>query len=342
MIYLHIGKSKTGTTTIQLGLETNRDLLLRNQYLYPQTGIISSGHHNLYFELSNDPRFDKSKGTMDDLFQEINEFKKRYPNGNVILSCEGLEALLEDSVWDPVSGGIFGRFLALVSRIDEVGVIYILRRQDKYYQSFWSMDVRLFKTKWSLDEYVMDKLKNELRINEKFRFPVERLEHFSEIKSIKVLSFDSLVKGGLLNQFLNSCNINSNLFGALEYPPVANSSPSPLALELIRQINQKYGKRMSQKAKLMALRTIRTVSSRNGWSAIGPNKSELLSKETYSLLIDTFQAGNNWVSNRYSNLESELQFDQNYEEQEILDLNILSGEDIIDLVRFGILVGQGA
>lgn len=46
-IFLHIGFGKTGTTSIQKTLLTNRDLLLKRRILYPRTGIVDGGHHEL-------------------------------------------------------------------------------------------------------------------------------------------------------------------------------------------------------------------------------------------------------------------------------------------------------
>ena len=46
-IYFHIGLGKTGTTSIQKFLNINYEELYKRSILYPQTGLINNGHHDL-------------------------------------------------------------------------------------------------------------------------------------------------------------------------------------------------------------------------------------------------------------------------------------------------------
>ena len=88
MIYLHVGKPKTGTTTIQRSLVTNRIPLLKQQVLYPQAGMLHWGHHNIYYELTKSPMYDPGLGSFDLLLQNLRNYKEKHPNGNIILSSE--------------------------------------------------------------------------------------------------------------------------------------------------------------------------------------------------------------------------------------------------------------
>ena len=93
MIFIHVGKSKTGTTSIQLGLKRNRKRLLDLGYLYPKSGIEGFGHHNIFYDLSNSNHFEPEFGTFRDLVEEIKAFKLKWSNGHVILSSETFEVL---------------------------------------------------------------------------------------------------------------------------------------------------------------------------------------------------------------------------------------------------------
>ena len=68
MIYLHLGKPKTGTTTIQKYLSANAKVLLAEEYLYPFAGRVLAGHHDIYFDLAKSPRYIGKSGGVDNLY----------------------------------------------------------------------------------------------------------------------------------------------------------------------------------------------------------------------------------------------------------------------------------
>lgn len=92
-IIIHIGTHKTGTTSIQNFLATNRKHLLKKDRIYfPETGTLgtNTGHHNLAWQLVNSSRFKKKLGDLDDLLVDLkkNDFKR------AILSSEDFEYLI--------------------------------------------------------------------------------------------------------------------------------------------------------------------------------------------------------------------------------------------------------
>lgn len=86
-LYLHVGTHKTGTTSIQKWLHEQSAMLLDVGVLVPQMGRPfqnTSGHHNLAWELSGDPRFSEAYGTRRELFDELSSICHE----SVILSSE--------------------------------------------------------------------------------------------------------------------------------------------------------------------------------------------------------------------------------------------------------------
>ena len=72
--YLHVGTHKTGTTSLQVFLTSNEARLTRAGLYVPRAGRPwppLSGHHNVAWELSADPRFDPRHGTLADVVGEI-------------------------------------------------------------------------------------------------------------------------------------------------------------------------------------------------------------------------------------------------------------------------------
>ena len=73
-VYIHIGHSKTGTTSLQkfLSKESKSE---NSNFLYPKTTLINDGHHLL---------FKSNQETLHTLFKEIKDSCKK----NIIISSE--------------------------------------------------------------------------------------------------------------------------------------------------------------------------------------------------------------------------------------------------------------
>lgn len=88
-LYIHIGLHKTGSTTLQHFLKINKNVLKKLGYLYAETGLVYSGHHNFSWNLKNDSRFKEQYGCFDKLQLEIDSISVN----NIILSSEAFESL---------------------------------------------------------------------------------------------------------------------------------------------------------------------------------------------------------------------------------------------------------
>ncbi len=111
-ICIHIGTHKTGTTSIQAFLASNRERLRLHGVYVPRAGTTDprSGHHNLAWQLRGDPRYDPECGTLDDLLAELGAVDERH----AVISSEdfeycvqypeqltGLEQMLRAAGWEP-------------------------------------------------------------------------------------------------------------------------------------------------------------------------------------------------------------------------------------------------
>ncbi|MDX1621492.1 MAG: hypothetical protein R3320_10905, partial [Nitriliruptorales bacterium] len=69
----HIGTHKTGSSAVQAAFSAAADRLRRRcGVVYPVAGQVGSGGHlNLCWEVSEDPRFDPSRGAVDDVIAEV-------------------------------------------------------------------------------------------------------------------------------------------------------------------------------------------------------------------------------------------------------------------------------
>ena len=74
MAYVHVGTHKTGTTSIQAMLAANEIALAQEGVYIPRTGRPTdsfAAHHNIAYELAQNPQFDPTGGTLAELLDEI-------------------------------------------------------------------------------------------------------------------------------------------------------------------------------------------------------------------------------------------------------------------------------
>jgi hypothetical protein len=89
-VVLHIGTHKTGTKSLQGMFDANSAWFGDQGLYYPVTGRLNDGgHHNIAWQLFGDPRFDPTKGSLNDLLGELD--RRKPPN--VFLSSEDFESL---------------------------------------------------------------------------------------------------------------------------------------------------------------------------------------------------------------------------------------------------------
>ncbi len=139
-IYLHIGTPKTGTTSLQKILASNRRLLLEKGYFYPPQGIPShdNGHHCLAWS------FLHPDGVRTDAY-----LGKRFECGQV--PADVLDAIQNQAVENVILTSEYFWLLENISQIEAVKdmlkgyrviLIVYLRRQDRFFLSSYSENVK--------------------------------------------------------------------------------------------------------------------------------------------------------------------------------------------------------
>ena len=191
-IIIHIGRHKTGTTSIQHFLALNEDLLL-NQYgiYYPDIGRdpLMKYHHPLFRDWA------ENKKNLDlQLINKIIENAKRKSASRILLSSE---ILSRDSITET-------KWLQLKEAFnEEILIIVYLRRQDKYLQSMYAEEILhgLIKSKSTIKD-----TKTNL---DYFQFLAPICRTFTKNRII-VKSFDRAIKLGLYQDFVKNLGITLN------------------------------------------------------------------------------------------------------------------------------------
>ena len=298
-IVIHIGFPKTATSSIQLGLWNNREELARLGCLYPESGVIAGGHHNLSYEMRSNPRFRPEVGGLDQLNAEIaaSELDK------VIISSEDFAGIIEPKV---------RRFKEAFGEADLTIVAY-LRRQDEFLQSFWA---QLVKTGYYTDSF-------ESWLKRRFflyhaELDVIHGDYYSVLQPwIEVFGAENVIvrpferaqmKEDVFHEFLTLCEVPRPK--RLEVPGIHNVSPSNKTLEVIRKIISdiaylsKYDlvrvshreQDAAEPVSMSIANAIMEFSDIKGWNTV---KVNYLDEQLHYRIMQDFEEGNRKISEMF-------------------------------------------
>jgi hypothetical protein len=220
-IIIHIGRHKTGTTSIQNFLALNEDLLL-NRYgiYYPEIGRdpLRKYHHPLFADwAANKKKLDLQ------LINKIIENAKRKSASRILLSSE---ALSQDCITET-------KWIQLKEAFnEEILIIVYLRRQDKYLQSMYAEEIKhgLINSKSTIKD-----TKTNL---DYFQFLAPICRTFKKNRII-VKNFDRAIKQNLYQNFLETLGITFN--DAFQLPPDNLNQSLPWRyLNIVRYANDNH------------------------------------------------------------------------------------------------------
>jgi hypothetical protein len=274
--FLHIGTHKTGTTAIQVQLNSNRRQLAEHGFLYPKTGIPSpfAGHHNIAWEVRGDRRFTPGLGTVDDLFSEIGK-----SDHDVILSSEDFECAADN----------LGSFISRLEQQElKVEVIIYFRDQVSYLQTLYLGLISHQRYDRTFGEFLSEAVEHRVvRWHEwifvfDYRVLLSQLPPTSTIiarpfrPQISVVSDFASVLG------LSPSDVNMD-------PNFRANAQEPISLAIAGLYRNRMGRNIKRDCKQTTLAIARAFDGAD--IALGiTNKRRL---------IDAFEASNHWMDERY-------------------------------------------
>lgn len=228
-LVFHIGVHKTGSTAIQRFMEHNQKVLAAAGILYPTAHIINMGQHALAWALGvNHPKRDEALAAgviARDILQEARNKRPKL----LVLSTEDFESLSEESVQE-----LRGLFAEIPAK-----VIVYLRRQDEALAAAYNQRVKSFGSKYpdSLAEFSQNP-----QIVQRYDYwaLTERWARAFGDDAICVRIYDpsSFPEGNIIPDFLSAIGLPSAEFETKQWIS-ANKSVHPLALEIVRRINNR-------------------------------------------------------------------------------------------------------
>jgi hypothetical protein len=293
-IYLHIGCEKTGTTSIQHFLASNRRELKAQGIAYPHLGLNETAHLNLAASINvvqnNIQGVDYYPNQNVSIEKEWAQFKRFYDETDcqtIILSAEHFSSRLKES-------GIN----ILKTQLDQLGdnlsikILVYIRRQDWFIESSYSTAVKAGST--CLFE---DFFNANLLATNRYDFDA-LLTQWSEVFSANdliVADYDEVIATQpLLEHFCNSIEVDKHKLKPLD--KIENKAWPPKMLEFARLSNVSRFKEQLGPQRLGFFSYINDIILKES-----SEKSCLMTPQQRQQVLDKYQKSNDKVQEKYFN-----------------------------------------
>jgi len=289
-IYIHIGTHKTGTTTIQNVLESNRDSLKKDRIIF------LGKYRKLFTEFSEGNKYNDEAYLLK-VRNELNKDLDLYENEtnyNFIISNEKLSG-------DKNSGYLNSNELAkslktITERLNlDVTIIVFIRRQDAFIESLYTQRIYNGET-FTFDEYLSRLNQNWFRWDKLLDSFAYHFGHNNILCGI----YDKHYlpnQNSLVNQF--GSFINSKFLKFYTSSPDDNSGYSQSALQYLNMISPHLDNDQN--------RMLKKILKRTNPKKIFENYS-FFTDDQRSEIMKTYTDSNEYVLREYFNNQSEILF----------------------------------
>ncbi len=313
-VYLHIGMPKTATTSLQIFLEANANILKKHGYIYPKIDVqywYANKRRNAHFLMENfstKKDVQKEEKYQDDMNTGMMAIMSAIKKAdNVVLSDEGL--------WN--ANGRKRIFQLFKERLNDedikLKIIIYLRRQDLFVNSFWNQKIKENRFNYTQEEY-MNKRVPRLKLNY-----IQYLDELSDIVGME----NVITRVFEREQFTgNEKSIYSDFLDAIglektedfkDLPVEANESLNGNFLEIRRRLNLITGE-VDEKTKdfnRIVLNGIKNASNDE------KGKPEFFSLEERIEFLNKFEETNKKAAEKYLNRkDGRLFYNMNYPKTE--------------------------
>lgn len=315
-LILHIGSEKTGTTAIQHFLADNRALLKQQGYYYPSTDFCDFAHFSLvapFHSLDNNGKplefIPKNNQTSYEVWEPIKEIFEEDKDAKVIISAEHFSSRLKEKGIEALK-----QMIDWVNPNLDVEIVYYVRRQDEYFESWYSTHVKAGGT-LTVDEAF------KMRLNQKWfydhYFIVSHWINMFSNAEIKVVPFEKTqLKNHLFEDFCDRVGLifDSNFKINVKDSNEAWSFPF---LDLAREVNLYH-----QVNPLKDRYAFLTKISRY----FEYNKKSFISDEKKLLLLDKYSNSNIKLAKDLLNRDwffESSKLSKSYQEPNLVDIQTL-------------------
>lgn len=276
-LIIHIGFAKTGSTSIQRFLASNRKLLLQKGVLYP---LESDGRDDSYFlyDLLYCGKFKEAQQKLADYFQESN---------TVLLSSEFFPNCVDG-------------FSAITEGVDEVKIICFVRRQDLWLESSYQQSVKgvnnpeMGKMVRGITESATDYVHNFSKNSADWYRNIERwaAAFGNEALIVKHFCRRSFKNSSLEEELLSLLGFEDEI--GFCYPPTSqNESLSYTVTEMIRLFNEVLPENIAPAGWILFKEVL------NHQANLKSEKSAIFTEELRDEFLESFKESNKNLCKKY-------------------------------------------
>ena len=293
--YLHIGVPKTGTTSVQNFLYTNRQVLQKQGFLYPVSALHTHQHAALVSIINSYSENQISKKRLSEWLDALKQEILSYPNHTILFSSE-----VAVQAFDSVT-----KISCLKEILQELGftkiyiVVYFRNCADTYV-SLYSQVFKMFtmsmeeKEKWNT---VLGAPQNNLWADIHYKYQMSA-QNFAEVfgkDKMIVRFFDKaeFVQGDLIRDFLDAVGLHWD--SAFVLPKNQNESLDLLGMEIAKALYKHDFPEIRDDiiASKIYEYTTKSLTSKD------PNLKFMPPKELYESYLNFYAESNEWVRTEF-------------------------------------------
>lgn len=302
-LYLHIGTTKTGTTSIQKFCLQNQLLLQKKNYCFPDSIYRYENKENATFRYKGIHRnghflvgsvWDADGGH--DTAEEERLYNEGMANVAALFQTYDNVILSDEGIWYMSSYGKRDLWDKLQTHAKEhhyqIKIIVYLRRQDDFFISNWNQAVKENHMTDSIEKNLEETMKTRIK---RYAYG-EKLDSISQIfgkEHIIVRRFEpqAFYNGNIYADFLHCLGLELTE----EYKPLEsatnNTSLEGNTLEIMRILNTVP--ELDSQTRLLYLESLRAITK------ISDCKCSMLSYDERKALMSRFEEGNRHVAETY-------------------------------------------
>jgi len=304
-LYIHIGVNKTGTTSIQNFLDSNKEFLEKNDILYPDFAKIWSAHFPLAWGL-NAGKSPSNYKNIDRVWEKLKEYLDLRSEKNIIISSENF-ILLRDIKKIEYIKSVFADY--------NIKVIMFVRSQDLWIESLYLQAIKMGVNVPTFEEYI--KRPGQLLDFNEIILPWEKT--FSK-NNITIVDFDDKkVKSNLIKNFLEIIDSNIDI-SDIDLLKNENESLTRELAEFLLKYNQYFETQKRLEIISFYNKNIRTKASLNAKYFTDEKRIKFLEKfkQSNQLIEKNYSLGNSIAKYKSNKLNTKANYNEN-EKAEIIE-----------------------
>lgn len=287
-LYVHIGRHKTGTTSVQWLFCENFEKLKDLGIYYPISGREGWGHHRFASSLTRDAvesGFFDQEANVKMRIDMLHEIEEQITQKNVLISSEALQgcdpALLNE----------------ILTPFKPIYIVY-LREQVGYLLSSYTEDIRSTDMTLTIEEYIDNII---LRINSGYDafLNIWAMEVGEDNLNVNVYDRRSLYQGDIVKDFLKLLGIQEIEWENLIFPRAEdqNRSLGKALTEFKRLLNIAKEPQTDELRAVLTQLILGTV-----------DRKPEMDKDCYNKIVKRYEEGNKFVNGRYFHGQNLLNF----------------------------------